>query len=132
MTLEKLKQIYSILKEIEQLKKQKERISYLSGLNLDGLPKGNDTGNPTERIGIEQSIINEEIDIMLKKLQKAVLEVMEYINSVEDSETRQIMRLRYINCLTWWQVANEIGISEETARRKNRKEIKKLTVCDRV
>lgn len=37
------------------------------------------------------------------------IEVEEYIQSIEDSRIRRIMRYRYIDNLTWQQVANRMG-----------------------
>ena len=38
-----------------------------------------------------------------------VEEIEEYINTIDDSLTRQILSLRYVNGLTWEQVAASIG-----------------------
>ena len=37
------------------------------------------------------------------------IEVEEYIQSIEDSRIRRIMRYRYLDNLTWQQVANRMG-----------------------
>lgn len=52
-----------------------------------------------------QRKLNRKID----ELMDAAEETEEYINSIDDSLTRQILFLRYVNGLTWEQVAASIG-----------------------
>lgn len=43
------------------------------------------------------------------ELEEMVVKVEEYIDSVRNSKIRRIMRLKYIDGLTWKQVANEMN-----------------------
>ena len=45
----------------------------------------------------------------LTSLMDLVEEANEYINGIDDSLIRQILSLRYVNGLTWEQVAAHIG-----------------------
>lgn len=55
-----------------------------------------------------------------EKLEKMIGEVEEYIQSIEDSETRRLARFRYIEDLEWQQVAVRMGrgYSKDSCRMK--------------
>ena len=50
-----------------------------------------------------------KMDLFRDELTRELLEVEEYIESIEDSRVRTIIRLRYIEGMTWQQVADYIG-----------------------
>lgn len=58
---------------------------------------------------------------IIKKLHEALdkkAEIIEYIETVEDIEVRNILMLRYSECLTWEDIGNVMSMDERTARRK--------------
>lgn len=58
------------------------------------------------------ALIAEQRDLVELKVRQLVIEynrLSRYIASVGDSLTRQILALRYIDGLSWLQVANRIG-----------------------
>lgn len=48
-------------------------------------------------------------EIALAKIEIAIIEAEEYINSIEDSEIRMLMREYFIEGKTWEKVAEEMG-----------------------
>ncbi|NYB72520.1 RNA polymerase subunit sigma-24 [Sedimentibacter hydroxybenzoicus DSM 7310] len=66
--------------------------------------------------GVDADEYNKKRERLQRKLNRRVAELMEaveeaeeYIQSIDDSLTRQILSLRYINGLSWGQVAASIG-----------------------
>jgi len=66
--------------------------------------------------GIDYETYNKKLNRLQKKLSRRVKELIdlveetyEYIDNIDDSLIRQIISLRYINGLTWEQVAAHIG-----------------------
>ncbi len=55
-----------------------------------------------------KKILEQYIDLQQEKKDKEAA-VEQYINSVEDSRMRSILTYRYIDGLSWQQVANKIG-----------------------
>ena len=49
------------------------------------------------------------LDEMIKELVKKKQEAFAFISSIEDSQTRQIIFLRFIKGMTWGQVAIKVG-----------------------
>lgn len=66
--------------------------------------------------GIDYQDYNRKVKRLERRMQRRVEELMdvveetnEFIESIDDSLTRQIISLRYVNGLSWGQVANHIG-----------------------
>lgn len=65
-------------------------------------------------------------EIRLSKLELMVLDAEDFINTVEDSETRRIMRFFYLEGKTWNQTAEAMGegYSGDACKKKVQREIK--------
>ncbi len=118
MDKEQLKQIRYLKNEIEVLKKQIEDLDYT--YTKDSV-KGSDNEFPyIERrftiSGYDYDTYYNKLNRLERKLNRKieglidlVEETYEYIDSIEDSLIRQIITLKYVNGLTWEQVAASIG-----------------------
>ncbi|NLZ53111.1 MAG: RNA polymerase subunit sigma-24 [Thermoanaerobacteraceae bacterium] len=118
ITKKELKQIKHLKSEIEMLKKQVENLDYV--VTTDTV-KGSTPYFPyIERnikiTGIDYKDYNRRLKRLQRMFRRRIEELMdlveqanEYIGSIEDSLMRQILTLRYINGLTWEQVAASIG-----------------------
>lgn len=113
MTLKELSQLYYLNREI---KRDRERLAELrAGLvaigaeDYDGMPK-----NPSPMSGLDERIA-EVVDleaIIQAKLTQCIYErnrLERYIAGIADSLTRQIFTLRFVEGLSWVQVAHAVG-----------------------
>ncbi len=124
MTLKELSQLYYLNREIERdqerLEKLRARASAPGAPNYDGMPKSPGFENRLERYIAEivdlEAIIQAKITQCLHE--RARLE--RYIAEIPDSLTRQIFQLRFINGLTWVQIAFSVGggNTEEGVRKR--------------
>lgn len=55
-----------------------------------------------------------------RQIQKEIAYLESWLDSIEDPELRNILRLQYVNGLTQEQIALELGYSERSIRRKLR------------
>lgn len=118
MDKKKLSQLRYLNKEIELLKEQIDNLDY--SITTDTV-KGSDTEYPyinhsIKITGIDIQDYERKAKRLKRKLSRRVEELLdlleeinEYIESIDDSLIRQIIILRYINGLTWDQVAAHIG-----------------------
>lgn len=123
MTKKELSQLYWLNREIEAYQKRLEELEALASspkpLNYDGMPHMSGYGDALARCVAE--IVDLKAIIAAKQLQciheRNRLE--RYIADIPDSLTRQIFALRFINGLTWYQVAMHIGGSntEDSVRK---------------
>ncbi|NLO70056.1 MAG: DUF1492 domain-containing protein [Porphyromonadaceae bacterium] len=58
------------------------------------------------------------IDLNIKKCFYELNQLNRYINGIEDSQIRMILSLRYINGMTWQQIAFSIGVHDEQYLRR--------------
>lgn len=124
MTLKELSQLYYLNREIERdqerLEKLRASASAPRAPNYDGMPKSPSFENRLERYIAEivdlEAIIQAKITQCLHE--RARLE--RYIAEIPDSLTRQIFQLRFINGLTWVQIAFSVGggNTEEGVRKR--------------
>ncbi len=113
MTLKELSQIYYLNREIEQdqerLEALRARASATGSPNYDGMPKSPSFENRLERYIAEivdlEAIIQAKITQCLHECNR----LERYIAEIPDSLTRQIFQLRFINGLTWVQIALSAG-----------------------
>ena len=78
-----------------------------------------------DKVGEIAVLIEEQSRLIELKKKQTVIEynrLMQYINSVDDSLMRQILTLRYVNGLSWQQVAFAIGESDESYPRRKHNE----------
>lgn len=92
-------------KELEEL----ESRSLVKGQGITGMPSGKAIADPTFDMIAEQDKYKKVIEGLLIKLQIERRKVIEYIENIDDSMIRQIVFLRSVSCMTWNQVADEIG-----------------------
>jgi len=113
MTLKELSQLYYLNREIERdqqrLEELRARASAPGSTNYDGMPKSSGFENRFDRYIAEivdlEAIIQAKITQCLYERNR----LERYIAEIPDSLTRQIFQLRFINGLTWVQIAFSVG-----------------------
>lgn len=119
MTLKELSQLYYLNREIEndcrRLEELEAKLSSPSSPNLSGMPRSTAYGNKIE------SSVADIIDlraIIAAEQQQCIYErsrLMRYITEIDDSLTREIFIFRFVNGLSWRQVAASVGGSNTEA-----------------
>ncbi|MDS1004950.1 RNA polymerase subunit sigma-24 [Clostridium sporogenes] len=118
MDKEQLKQLRYLKTEIEAIKKQIDNLECTMAIDK---VKGSSSHFPYVKRsftieGVDYEEYNRKTIRLRKKLSRRISELMdlveetnEFIEDIEDSLTRQIISLRYINGLTWEEVAANVG-----------------------
>ncbi len=113
MTKKELSQLYWLNREIEEEKHKLEELTAASEgctQSITGLPHVNSAG---DKIGDLAILIAEQRDLIDLKVRQSVIEynrLNRYIANVEDAQMRMILSLRYVNGLSWQQVAFSMGV----------------------
>lgn len=124
MTLKELSQLYYLNREIERDTKRLEDLRTKAvtagSANYGGMPKSPVFENRLERYITEivdlEAIIQSKITQCLHERNR----LERYIAEIPDSLTRQIFQMRFINGLTWRQIAFSLGggNTEEGVRKR--------------
>jgi len=122
MTVTELTQLQYLGSEISQIdiriKEAKAEAEGKTSGGITGMPFG--AGTP-DKVGNGASKISDLINRLEKTKAECWNEInrlMTYIGTIEESETRQIMSLRYINGFTFQKIAFAIGGWDESVPRK--------------
>jgi hypothetical protein len=119
LTKEELKQIYYLNKEVKMWQKELEKLqcrSLVKGQEITGMPFGTGTSDKVGNMATEMADIEAIIRGKLAEIQIQRKKIIEYINSIDDSLLRQIMFLRNVSCMSWNQIANELGSNENCVK----------------
>ena len=122
MTKKELSQLYWLNREIEE---QQRRITELRCLatttttRITGFPHSKNIVDKLSKYTVEIADLKALLDLNLKKCFYELNRLNRYIESIEDSQMRLILSLRYINGLGWEQVAASISccLSGESVRK---------------
>lgn len=130
MTKQELSQLYYLNREIEHLKNriiELECIATSSTSRITGMPHATDISDKVGKYVSEIADLKELLDLNLKKCFYELNRLNRYIESIEDSEMRLIISLRYINGLGWEQVAASISpyASGESVRKAHERFLRK-------
>ncbi len=119
MTREELKQIYYLNKEVKMWQKELERLQYMSlikGQQITGMPHVPGVSDKVGDLAATMADIETIIRGKLAEIQMQRKRIIEYINSIDDSLLRQIIFLRNVSCMSWNQIANELGSNENCVK----------------
>lgn len=129
MTQKELSQLYYLNREIEQLQAKIDEIETKAESTtkpITGMPNVPGITDRTGKYAIELAHLKSVLEVNIKKCFYERDRLDAYIQSIPDSQMRMILSLRYINGLSWEQVAASIGgISAEGAKKKNYRFIQK-------
>ena len=136
MTKKELSQLYYLRKEI---KEQQKRLSELEALatnctaKITGLPNGNGVSDKIANYATEIADLKSLLDLNLKKCFYELNRLDRFISSVNDSEMRIILTLRYSQGLSWQQIAQNMGVlGDGSTERKKHNRFLKLSRNSRV
>lgn len=137
MTKERLRQYRELKREKAQIE---EKIEELEGVMY--APRGTNyeekiraqskTGSITEVLHEQHEALERLYNAKLVELNACLLEIETAIESLTDSTERQLMRLRYIDGLTWEEVAVALSYGWTQTHRLHSRALEKLRAAEEV
>ncbi|QCH27816.1 hypothetical protein EZN00_01414 [Clostridium tyrobutyricum] len=130
MNKKELSQLYYLNREIEQLKSRIEELECIAVSDtsrITGMPHVTGISDKVGRYVAEIADLKELLNLNLKKCFYELNRLNRYIESIDDSQMRMIMTLRYVNGLSWEQVSSSISpyASGESVRKAHDRFLKK-------
>lgn len=123
MNKERLKKLRSLIKEIEHLEIEIEEARWFPKKPVADYAKDYKTGYPhvftQDGYGDDDfPKLRQRLYEKLGRIQSERMILENWLDSVQDPELRDILRLQYVNGLTQEEIAQELGYARETVSRK--------------
>lgn len=127
MDKQTLKQYQSLASEIADLEAERERLKagVIGAIKIDGLPHGSGTVDKVGDIAVKLAELKTLIDAKLTQLLTKRTEIEIAIDTLPENEQR-LMKLRYIEGLTWQQIADELHYSRRRVLQIHKRIINRL------
>lgn len=117
MRLDELSKYYHIKLEIKQLEDNLKELddTAIGSPLLTGMPhsQGN-VGNPTESLILKKDKLLNILKKKQEKLYDEQIKIEEFLEEVQDSTIRIIIRARFIDCKSWTQIGKELNFDRTT------------------
>ena len=131
MTAKELSQLYWLNREIERDKEKLVELECAATRTTSQYNQLPGSSSSSDRSASLAVLIYEQKRLIENKTERAYIEqnrLYRFIGEIDDSLMRQIMQLRYVNGLTWQQIAFAIGETDEQyPRRKHNAFLQNLT-----
>ena len=130
MTKQELSQLYYLNREIEELQKRIGELEVKTQSMtkpITGMPNVPGVVDKLGKYVAEIADLKSLLDLNIKKCFYELNRLNRYIQGIDDSEIRMILSLRYINGLSWRQVAFSIGKQDEQYPRRKHNKFLKMT-----
>jgi DNA-directed RNA polymerase specialized sigma24 family protein len=121
LTKEELEQLKSLKQEVKQLQDEIRNMPLTTDSVKGSMAEFPYTYHSIKIEGIDQSTakrLRNKLERKLKELQESILEMEIWLDTVNDSETRTILRLTYRNGLTQEEIGAEMGYSRSAVEMK--------------
>ena len=112
VTLKELSQLYYLNRDIERDKARLEELyskSIRIGQQITGMPHVPGITDNVAKYAAEIADLKGIIEANIQRCFYELNKLNRYINSVADAQMRMILSLRFVNGLTWRQVADSVG-----------------------
>lgn len=112
MTLQELSQYFKLRERLERDEEILEsfRAAACPGAQvLTGMPHAPGIRDKVGDLAVEIADMEERIRFLREEIAQEESAVSEFINAIENDQTRMVFRLRFLRCLTWGEVAAVIG-----------------------
>lgn len=130
MNIKILQQYNSLIKEKNNLEHRLENIKKMTELTHDVVQSGVKKYIPIVGVDWKRKELIDKyeklIDKACFKVDELKIQIEEFIQKIDDSETRQIFRHKYIDEKSWIQIGFLMNATEDKVRKKHDRYLKKF------
>lgn len=118
VTMEWLGRYLAIKEEIEVIETRLDAIDGLKSLRLSDNPSHTSNNEGIDSLLIRRGDLYRKYLEKLAEAREVVYEIVVFLEGVKDPTTRNIIRLKYIDGLTWREVGNCLGLDHSACYRR--------------
>lgn len=118
MTIKELSQLYYLKREISNIERKIAKLedeATDTSAKITGMPHSGKSGDKIGSIVAQIDYYESALNKNLAECASEFIRLNEYISACPDSLTRQILEYRFIDGMSWNQVADQIGGTSEYA-----------------
>lgn len=110
-----LKEYETLTGKIERCRERIEQIeaSLQRSVELDGMPRGTRTGNPTQDTAIKLASIKARLILITMDAELTKQTIADEIERMETPTYKELLYSRYIKLMTWEEVTDRVSIGRK-------------------
>lgn len=116
--MKNLNKLYWLKREVKQIEEQIRELTILSAFEMSGMPSSNSVSSPVEQFYNRLDKLRTKLAKAKGKVAKEMERLESYIEAVEDAEIRVLARMRYIDCMKYEDIGDEVHMDRRTVSRK--------------
>ena len=121
MNKKQLSKYYYLTLEIKDIETKIQEIesTIISSSKLTGMPHGSIKSDPVSKKAELLVTLKKRLEKRKEEAMQRMIEIENYIAEIDDSAIKLIFTKRYIELKKWYQIANEMFMSERSVYRKH-------------
>lgn len=113
MNIKELSNLFYINKELKRLESELEEISVIGATVLDGMPHSTKSGNKVQSLVLKRQTLVEKIVRKQTEYIDEKIKMENFISNIDNPKIRLIVRLRFVEFKSWYDIADEITPEDE-------------------
>lgn len=123
-----LNKLYYLKLDIENIKKEIESIPTISSPQITGMPHGTNVSNPIESYFLKKEQLLNKLNQKIEQYTEELIRIEGIIDTIDDIEVKAIARMRFIGCMKWEDIGQEIHLDRTNCARKLKKYIQSIDI----
>lgn len=116
-----LNKLYYLKKEIEELKWEIKNLPEISAGQITGMPHSNAVSDPVFNLMLKREKLVEKLNRKIEKYVDELERIEGIIEQIDDDEIRLMARLRFIKCMKWEDIGEQVHLDRTVCSKKVRK-----------
>ena len=123
-----LNKLYYLKLDIENIKDEIKTLPTISSPQMNGMPHGSGVSKPLEMYLLKKEALIEKLNRKIEKYTEELTRIEDILDKIEDAEVRAIARMRFILCMKWEDIGEEIHLERTTCSKKLRNYLKSMEI----
>lgn len=116
-----LNKLYYIKKEIEEIKWEIKNLPEISAGQITGMPHSTQVSDPIFNLMLKKDRLVEKLNKKIERYMDELIRIEDIIEQIDDSEIRLMARMRFIKCMKWEDIGEQVHLDRTVCSRKVRK-----------
>lgn len=121
-----LNKLYYIKKEIEEIKWEIKNISEIGATQMNGMPHSSQISDPVYNLMLKKDRLVEKLNRKIGRYMDELIRIEDIIEQIDNDEIRLMARMRFIKCMKWEDIGEQVHLDRTVCSRKVRKYIERM------